>query len=122
MAAIIEQNHDDAGIIWPGEISPYKTIVLPLEVTRPEIMEKAYGLYARLDELGIETLLDDRDERAGVKFKDADLLGIPLQVIIGKGALGDGTLELKIRRSQEKIIKPKDEALKEIKRIIEVKS
>jgi prolyl-tRNA synthetase len=71
-----------------------------------------------LEKSGIEPLLDDRDERPGVKFKDADLLGIPLQVIVGKNTLKDGTLELKTRRDQEKIIKPKEEILREIEKLI----
>ena len=118
VSAVIEQNNDQDGIIWPDEVTPYKVIILALDSADKSIMDLALNVYQELDKAGIEALLDDRDERAGVKFKDADLLGIPLQVIIGKGALRDGSLELKIRRSQEKIIKPKEEALKEIRRLV----
>jgi len=120
ISSVIEQNNDANGIIWPLELTPYKAMILPLDVTDSNIMSAASGLYQDLTKLGIEPLLDDRDERAGVKFKDADLLGIPLQIIIGKNGLKDGTLELKIRASQEKIIKPKVDILKEIERRINV--
>jgi len=118
IAAIIEQNHDAAGIIWPNEISPYKAIILPLDVAQTMIMEKAQDIYAKLDELGIETLFDDRDERAGVKFKDADLLGITLQVIIGKETLENNSVELKLRSNNQKFIVKQTEALKKIKGIL----
>lgn len=119
IAAIIEQNRDENGIIWPKEISPYKVIVLALDAGDKKIMELALDVYRRLtDEYGIETLLDDRDERPGVKFKDADLLGITLQIIIGRSAPEKNTLELKIRSSQERIIKDKAEILKEANEII----
>jgi len=118
ISAIIEQNHDQDGIIWPDEISPFKVIILALDVTDKKIREFASDIYKELQENGIETLLDDRDERAGVKFKDADLLGISLQVIIGREFLQKDSIELKIRRSGKKIIKSKKEVLKEIKRQI----
>ncbi len=116
ISAIIEQNHDAEGIIWPKEISPYKVIVLPLDTTEEKIMKLACSFYKELEQHGVETLLDDRDERAGVKFKDADLLGIPLEVIIGQESLEKNTIELKIRRNHKKIIKTKAEILKEIER------
>jgi len=115
IAAIIEQNYDTAGIIWPDEVTPYKVVVLPLDVTDKKIMEIALDIYNDLEKQGITTLLDDRDERAGVKFKDADLLGISLQLIIGKESLKNSTLELKVRRSSEKFIDTKEAVLKKIK-------
>lgn len=118
ISAIIEQNNDKDGIIWPMEVAPYKAIILPLDVTDNKIMELALGAYEELAKMGIEALLDDRDERAGVKFKDADLIGIPLQVIIGKNSLKDNTLELKVRATQQKIIKARNEAMVEIERIV----
>ncbi|MCX5714746.1 MAG: His/Gly/Thr/Pro-type tRNA ligase C-terminal domain-containing protein [Candidatus Omnitrophica bacterium] len=114
ISAIIEQNHDEQGIIWPKEVSPYGVIVVPLDVTDPKITECAYAVYQELKDRGVEALLDDRDERAGVKFKDSDLLGIPLEIIIGKEFLKNGTLELKIRRDNKKITGAKDEILKNI--------
>ena len=118
ISAIIEQDHDQDGIIWPDEISPFKVIILALDVTDKKIREFASDIYKELQKNGIETLLDDRDERAGVKFKDADLLGISLQVIIGRDFSEKDTIELKIRRENKKIIKPKKEVLEEIKRQI----
>ena len=117
VSAIIEQNNDTDGIIWPAEITPYKVVILALDSGDKEAMDAALALYRELKGCGVDALLDDRDERAGVKFKDADLLGIPLQAVVGKKGLKDGTLELKIRRSQEKIIKPRAEALAELKKL-----
>lgn len=118
ISTIIEQNYDKDGIIWPKEVSPYQVIVLALDTTDKKIMQNAKELYRQLSEDGIDVLFDDRDERAGVKFKDADLLGIPLQIIIGKESLKKNTLELKIRRNHKKIIKTKAAILKEVKRLI----
>lgn len=116
--AIIEQNNDRDGIVWPKEVTPYKVIILALDVTDKKIMELAYGVYKELEQSGIDALLDDRDERAGVKFKDADLLGLPLQVIVGRASQKEDNIELKIRRTQEKVTKPKSEILKEIQKFI----
>jgi prolyl-tRNA synthetase len=118
VSAVIEQNYDKDGIVWPLELSPYRVIILPLDVTDEEIMKTALEVYKDLKKEGIEALLDDRDERAGVKFKDADLLGISLQIIIGKESLKKNTLELKIRRTHDKIIKTKAEVLQEINKFI----
>ncbi|MDD2689709.1 MAG: proline--tRNA ligase [Candidatus Omnitrophica bacterium] len=118
ISAVIEQNYDKDGIIWPNEIAPYRIIILPLDVTDNDVTKTAYSLYEKLEKKGLEPLFDDRDERAGVKFKDADLLGIPLQVVIGRQSLKDNLIELKIRRSHEKIMKPENEILSEIDRFI----
>jgi len=120
ISAIIEENNDKDGIIWPVEISPYQVIVLPLDVTDEVMMRKAEELYQELQKLGITVLLDDRDERAGVKFKDADLLGITLQLIIGKESLKKDMLELKIRRGNKKIVDSKSAILKQIKENLRV--
>jgi prolyl-tRNA synthetase len=118
VSAIIAQNHDKDGIVWPKEISPYQVVILPLDTTDRKIMGKAVEVYKELEQGGIKVLFDDRDERAGVKFKDADLLGISLQIIIGRESLKKNTLELKIRRNQKKIIKTKTVILEEIKRFV----
>lgn len=97
---------------------PYKAVILPLDVTNKKIMKLASEIYNELKEGSAEVLLDDRDERAGVKFKDADLIGIGLEVIIGKEYLDNGNVELKIRRGNKKIIKPKAAILKELKKLI----
>ena len=100
LAAAIEQNHDKDGIIWPMSIAPYQVIVVPTNVAEKPIAKAANEIYEALAKEGIEVILDDRDERAGVKFKDADLIGIPLHVVIGK-ALADGKVEIKDRRTKE---------------------
>jgi len=109
LAAVIEQNHDKDGIIWPLEISPYKAIILPLDVTDGGIMNEAQRIYQELGSLGADVLLDDRDERAGVKFKDADLLGIAMQIIIGRESLKNSQVELKVRKGHKKVILPRQE-------------
>jgi prolyl-tRNA synthetase len=119
VSTIIEQNNDSAGIIWPSEITPYHVIVMPLDVTDPGMLEVSKEIHGKLTEKGFEVLLDDRDERAGVKFKDADLIGVPLQLIIGKESLKKNALELKNRRSQEKMIQPPEKILEEIERFYE---
>jgi len=118
VSAIIAQSHDKDGIVWPKEISPYQVIILPLDTTDRKIMAKAVEVYKELEQGGIEVLFDDRDERAGVKFKDADLLGISLQIIIGRESLKKNTLELKIRRNQRRMVVTKRKILSEIRRII----
>jgi prolyl-tRNA synthetase len=99
-AACIEQNHDDDGIIWPLSIAPYHVIITPVNMNDEKIATVAEKLYANLEKRGIEVLLDDRDERAGVKFKDADLIGIPLRITLGSKKLSEGTVEVKFRQSK----------------------
>ncbi len=117
VSTIIEQNHDQQGIIWPREITPYDVLIMPLDVTNARVREKAENIYTRFSKQGRKVLLDDRDERAGVKFKDADLIGIPLQLILGKEFLKSGNLELKIRRSGEKFSASEEEILSQIEDI-----
>ena len=100
-AAAIEQNHDKDGIIWPGSIAPFDIEILPLNVGDARTMEIAERFYKDLTEKGFDVLMDDRDERAGVKFKDADLIGVPTQLIIGEKNLTDGLVEIKDRRTKE---------------------
>ncbi len=118
MAAIVEQNNDTEGIIWPVTISPYKVIILPLDVTDAEIMQYASAIYSELEKNNIEPLLDDRDERAGVKFKDADLLGIPVIITIGKKTLKEQKIEIKTRKDKKTILVDKNEAINSIRAII----
>jgi prolyl-tRNA synthetase len=100
-AAAIEQNHDDNGIIFPLAIAPFHVLILPVNNKDAEIMAAAEGLYGSLSEKGAEVLLDDRDERPGVKFKDADIIGIPLRLTIGEKNLKHGKVEIKARGSGE---------------------
>lgn len=100
VASAVEQRHDGDGIVWPMSIAPYHVIVTPLAADGP-MMEAAEKLYHSLVAMGVEAILDDRDERPGVKFKDADLLGIPLRVTVGKKSLEQGKLELKARNAKD---------------------
>ncbi len=100
VATAVEQNFDDDGIRWPMAIAPYHVVLTPIG-KEPEPREVAARLYDELAERGVEVLLDDRDERPGVKFKDADLIGVPLRVTIGKRGLSEGKLELKARAEKE---------------------
>lgn len=101
VAAAVEQNHDDNGIIWPMAIAPYHVTILPLQMKNEEVVEAAEKLYAELGEAGCEVLIDDRDLRAGNKFKDAELIGIPLQINIGARGLKEGKVEFKRRATGE---------------------
>jgi len=98
VAAAIEQNHDANGIIWPFFVAPFQVLLLPINYKDQSIREATDNLYGELQKHGVEVLLDDRDERPGVKFKDADLVGIPLRVTIGAKGLEKGCLELRLRR------------------------
>lgn len=110
MAAIVEQYHDENGIIWPMSVAPYHVIislVKPGDETQAKVAE---DIYEQLCAAGVEVMLDDRDERPGVKFKDADLLGIPVRITVGRGA-ADGVVEYKLRRDAEKEELPVAEAI-----------
>jgi len=114
-AASVEQNHDSDGIIWPKPIAPFDVEIIPLNMKDPKTLETSDFVYRALREAGIDVLLDDRDERAGVKFKDADLIGIPKQVIIGQKALKEGLVEIKDRKTRLSKMLPSSEIISEIK-------
>ncbi len=97
MAAAVEQNHDDNGIIWPMPIAPYQVIIIPVNVQKDDQLQAAVKIYQQLLNMGLEVVLDDRDERAGVKFKDADLIGIPIKITIGPKSLQENQVEVKKR-------------------------
>ncbi|MEV5024938.1 proline--tRNA ligase [Paenibacillus sp. LPE1-1-1.1] len=100
LSAVLEQHCDGNGIIWPRSIAPYQVHVVPVSVKDPVQMDLAAHITARLNEAGVDTLMDDRDERPGVKFKDSDLIGIPLRIVVGKHA-AEGAVELKVRKAGE---------------------
>lgn len=107
MASIIEQHHDENGIIWPLSVAPYHVSVIPVNVKDEEQAEVAKNIYQDLVNMGIEVLLDDRNERAGVKFKDSELMGIPMRVTVGK-KIGDGEIEFKLRNGEMEVMKIND--------------
>lgn len=100
VAACIEQSFDDDGIIWPMALAPFQVIITPVNMNEESLAEAAEDIYGKLTAAGVEVLMDDRDERAGVKFKDADLIGIPLRITIGKKSLAAGAVELRNRKTQ----------------------
>ena len=104
MASIIEQHHDDNGIIWPLSVAPYHISVIPVNVKDEEQVKVANELYEQLTSMGVEALLDDRNERAGVKFKDSELMGIPMRVTVGK-KITDGEVEFKLRDGEMEVVK-----------------
>ena len=104
VAAIIEQNHDDKGIVWPDPVAPFQVHILPLNYDKSdEVRAAADELYQACAASGIEVLLDDRNERPGVKFADADLIGIPHRVVIGDRGLKKGVFEYKLRADGESV-------------------
>ncbi len=115
IAAAIEQYHDDNGIIWPMSLAPYQCIIVPVSTKDNLLVETAEKLYQELQQLGVEVILDDRDERAGVKFKDADLVGYPLRVTIGSKSLANGQVELKDRKTGETKLVPVPELAGQVK-------
>ena len=117
-AASIEQNNDANGIIWPFAIAPFHVLLLPINYQDKTIQEVSDLLYRELEQRGIEVLLDDRDERPGVKFKDADLIGVPLRVTIGAKGLKKGCVELRWRRDGRTEEIPVDEAAQKLYTIV----
>ncbi|HNX28497.1 MAG TPA: proline--tRNA ligase [Syntrophomonadaceae bacterium] len=118
MAAAVEQNYDENGIIWPLPIAPFQVIIVPVNINQPEQKALAENIYQELKAAGIEVLLDDRDERAGVKFKDADLIGIPLRITIGPKALQENKVEMKKRWEKESVLIDTGEVIETVQNII----
>ena len=102
MAAIIEQCHDDKGIYWPMSVAPAHVCIIPLTVGDDVVEPVAQQIAEELSSIGFEVAIDDRKERAGVKFNDADLIGWPLQVVVGKRGVEAGNVEVKLRRTGER--------------------
>ena len=118
MAAAVEQNNDADGIIWPRSIAPYEAIVVPVNAKNEDQMAVAVEIYQGLLAQGVDAIIDDRKERAGVKFKDADLIGYPMRITVSPKALEEGSVEVKIRRSGEVKMVEKANAISEIVEIL----
>jgi prolyl-tRNA synthetase len=99
VGAVIEASHDENGIIWPESVAPFKVGLINLKVTAPDCNKACEEVYAKLREAGVEVLYDDRDERAGAKFAEMDLIGLPWQLVVGPRGLDKGVVELKWRAS-----------------------
>ena len=119
MAAAIEQNNDEHGIVWPRSIAPFEVVVVPINAKNEEQLRYAQGVYGELKQAGIDVLLDDRPERAGVKFKDCDLIGYPVRIAIGPKALEEGTIEVKVRKSGEMFLYKRETYLDEVRKLLE---
>ena len=118
MAAIVEQNHDEHGIVWPMSVAPYHAIISLLGPEDEVQKALAEDIYGRLTRAGVETILDDRNERPGVKFKDADLIGIPIRIVVGRKA-AEGLVEYKLRRGGEVAELGADEAIARAMALVE---
>lgn len=119
VAAAIEQNHDENGIIFPIPIAPFHCSVVAVNTKDSGVMAAAEEIYLCLEKLGVEVLFDDRDERPGVKFKDNDLIGIPLRIVVGSKGLAEGKVEMKIRSTGETLSLPLEEAAITVKQLID---
>jgi prolyl-tRNA synthetase len=115
IAAAIEQGNDRDGVIWPMALAPFQVAVIPISITEAAVWDTAQELHRELEAQGVEVLLDDRDERPGVKFKDCDLLGIPLRVVIGPKTLAQGAAEVRHRRTKDTAIIPLDDLIPHLK-------
>ena len=101
LAAAIEQYHDENGIIWPRSIAPFEAVIVPINAKDEALMSTSETIYSALQESGVDVLLDDRKDRAGVKFKDADLIGYPLRITVSKNTLENNEVEIQIRKTRE---------------------
>jgi len=110
VAAVVEQHRDDRGIAWPKALAPYGVCVIVANRDDDRVVAESERIYAELQEMGVEVLIDDRDESAGVKFADADLIGHPVQVVVGRRGLDAGTVDLKVRATGERSRAPLAEA------------
>jgi prolyl-tRNA synthetase len=115
IAAAVEQSHDKDGIVWPMPLAPYEVALLPLQPRKPEVAGPAARLLAELAALGVETLYDDRDERPGLKFKDADLLGLPLRVAVSEKSVARGECELRERATGKVTMLPLETAARTLR-------
>ncbi len=118
MAAVIELNHDDKGIIWPPAIAPYQVYLCPLYMDNAEVVKQADGLYETLTGMGIEVLYDDRAESPGVKFNDADLLGIPVRITVSPRSLEKGSVEVKLRSEKKPELVALGDAIGRVKTLL----
>lgn len=119
VAAAIEQNHDENGIIFPLPIAPFHCSVVALNTKDRGVMAEAEEIYFKLEKLGIDVLFDDRDERPGIKFKDNDLIGIPLRIVVGSKGLAEGKVEVKKRATGEVLLLPIEEAIDTVKQLVD---
>ena len=114
VAAAAEQFNDEGGLRWPKAIAPFDVVVVPTNMDQPAVVEAAERLYADMAEIGLDAVIDDRDATAGVKFADADLIGYPLQIVVGKRGIEAGTVDLKVRTTGSRSQVPLEDAARAI--------
>jgi prolyl-tRNA synthetase len=119
LAAIVEQSHDDKGIIWPLSVAPYQVHLCPLNLEKPAVLSTAEKIYQELQKEGIEVLFDDRDDSPGVKFNDADLLGIPLRLTLSPRTLQSQSVEAKWRTEKEAQLLPLENLGVRVKKLLD---
>ena len=119
MSAIIEQNHDEHGIIWPINVAPFTAGIVLVNAKDENMLDLADKLYNELNAAGIDTLLDDRNERVGVKFNDMDLIGVPIRITVGN-KIKDQTVEIKLRDKEEIIETSLYDAISKIEDIMDI--
>jgi prolyl-tRNA synthetase len=119
VAACIEQNHDADGIIFPLPIAPFQCVVSSVNPKEEAVAVASEKIYRQLLDAGVEVLLDDRDDRPGIKFKDADLIGIPLRIVVGSKNLANGQVELKIRATGEVTLRTPAEAVEDVRSAVQ---
>jgi prolyl-tRNA synthetase len=118
LAAIVEQSHDDKGIVWPLSVAPYQVYLCPLSLDKPAVLPAAEKIYQELQKEGVEILFDDRDDSPGVKFNDADLLGIPLRLTVSPRTLQSQSAEAKWRTDKQAQLLPLDNLAAEVKKLL----
>jgi len=117
MAAVVETNHDQWGIVWPVQIAPFRVAVVLLNLDDSQTRKTAESIYEQLGQGGIDVVLDDRDERPGVKFRDVELIGIPYRVTVGSRGLARGTVEVTVRATNETTAVPVDQVVEHVRRL-----
>lgn len=118
LASLVETHHDDKGIIWPVAVAPFEVAVVVLSTTDEKVTETAETLYRQLSSERVDVLLDDRDERPGVKFRDVELIGIPYRITVGARGLADGTVEVTTRATGETQSVPVAEAVDHVRKLL----
>ena len=118
LASAVETRSDDNGIVWPITIAPFEVLLTCANQDEPRVAEAAEGVYGRLLDAGIEVLYDDRLLRGGVKFKDADLIGIPVRVTVGKKSVAEGQAEIKLRRESQSRNVPIDQVARQTAELV----
>ncbi|MBN1359991.1 MAG: proline--tRNA ligase [Sedimentisphaerales bacterium] len=118
MASAIEQLNDANGIIWPISIAPFDVLITPVNQDEPDVVQTAEQIYRQLQDVGVEVLIDDRDLRGGIKFKDADLIGIPVRVTVGKKSVAEGNVEIKLRHQAESRKCPAAQAAQDVGQLV----